>query len=97
MVLLTLLIDFTGALCFLAAFVVTWETIPQMQRTRIYWITFSFAMLIGFAWTLSLVLVQLGVAVEIMRTWQQPLLAVAVSELVINSILAYAAQARPYE
>ncbi len=86
-----------GALCFLAAFIMAWQSIPLMRKTMIYWITFAFAMLIGFAWSVSLLFAQLGIGVAVLQTWQQPLLAVGVSELVLNAILAYAAQARPFE
>jgi hypothetical protein len=94
---ITTLFDIIGLVCFFAAFRYTWKIIPQSGESLAYWIIFSFAMLMGFAWSLAVTLEGMGLVPAFFHEAALVLFAVAASDLIINSILTFVFLTRPFD
>ncbi|MEK6902629.1 MAG: hypothetical protein AABX02_03525 [archaeon] len=91
------LMNVVGALCFIVAFRYAWKIIPRSGESLGYWIIFSFAMVMGFAWSLAVSLEGFGMVPSFFHAAATPLLAVAAADLIICSILSFVALTRPFD
>lgn len=91
------IMDIVGMLSFLIAFRYAWKIIPRSGESLGYWIVYSFGMVIGFAWSLSVALEGLGYVPAFFHAAATPLLAVAATDLIICSILSFVALTRPFD
>ncbi|MDP2666208.1 MAG: hypothetical protein Q8P05_01750 [Candidatus Diapherotrites archaeon] len=94
---LILATDILAVPLFLGAFIYAWKSVPHMEEKIAYWVIFAFGMLTMFGWNLALVLETLGYAAPIVAAWKIPIIANAITNLIICSILAFIDYARPFD
>lgn len=86
-----------GLLSFLAAFRYSWKIIPRSGESLGYWIIFSFAMVMGFGYSLAVTMESLGFVPAFFHDAQTPVLAVAAANLIMCAMLSFVALTRPFD
>ena len=91
------LLDAAAMAFFLGGFFYAWKTIPGASESRAYWIILSFAMLLGFAYSLSSALEWLNFSPAIFDEMQPLLMTVVVVDLSLAAILSYVSLTRAFD
>lgn len=91
------LIDAIAMVAFLLAFQYSWRLIPTAGESRGYWIIFSFAMLLAFAYSISSTFEWMGLSAAIFDEFEPPLMAIVTTNLSLAAILSYMSLTRPFD